>query len=252
MTLFLGVMYLSQSQVVGTPYVFAADPINAICDGTQPTTVVEIISLQTGKIWMDRNLGASRAATSAIDYLAYGCLYQWGRGNDGHASMKWMTGASVSPINGSTMTLSSSDLDLSDPSRHGLFIKSTSSPYDWRSPQNDLLWQGVTGINNPCPAGFRIPTNAEFNAEFWVEIFTFPPPDPPATVYANGSIDWLKFVTAGYLRYDNESSIDAGRYGLYWSSTTSGTQVYYRDLLRNSMLQLISRSNGLSVRCIKD
>ena len=37
--------------------------------------------------------------------------------------------------------------------------------YDWRSPQNDNLWQGVNGINNPCPSGYRIPTEAELDAE---------------------------------------------------------------------------------------
>ncbi len=30
-----------------------------------------------GQIWMDRNLGASRVATSLYDVLAYGDLYQW-------------------------------------------------------------------------------------------------------------------------------------------------------------------------------
>ncbi len=37
--------------------------------------------------------------------------------------------------------------------------------YDWRSPQNDNLWQGVNGINNPCPSGYRLPTEAELEAE---------------------------------------------------------------------------------------
>ncbi|MFZ1451482.1 MAG: hypothetical protein WAT20_02205, partial [Ferruginibacter sp.] len=46
-----------------------------------PTDVFNPI---TGKIWMDRNLGASRVATSSTDDLAYGDLYQWGRLTDGH------------------------------------------------------------------------------------------------------------------------------------------------------------------------
>ena len=41
---------------------------------------------------MDRNLGASRAANAKNDYQAYGCLYQWGRGNDGHASITYTMG----------------------------------------------------------------------------------------------------------------------------------------------------------------
>ena len=93
----------------------------------------------TGRVWMDRNLGASRVATSPTDTLAYGDLYQWGRGADGHQ----LRTSNV------TSTLSTTD----NPS-HGYFIlTSTSSddwPYDWRNPPNINLWQGKVGINNPC------------------------------------------------------------------------------------------------------
>lgn len=37
-----------------------------------------------GKVWMDRNLGASRVATSSTDSVGFGDLYQWGRAKDGH------------------------------------------------------------------------------------------------------------------------------------------------------------------------
>jgi hypothetical protein len=84
----------------------------------------------TGKEWMDRNLGASQVATSSIDASAYGDLYQWGRLTDGHEKR----------TSGTTSTLSSTD----DPG-HGDFITPGSPPWDWRSPQNDNLWQGVSG-----------------------------------------------------------------------------------------------------------
>lgn len=48
------------------------------------TQVVDVINPTTGHTWMDRNLGASRAATSSTDTEAYGDLYQWGRAADGH------------------------------------------------------------------------------------------------------------------------------------------------------------------------
>lgn len=48
------------------------------------TKVVEVTNPATGKTWMDRNLGASRAATSPTDASSFGDLYQWGRGADGH------------------------------------------------------------------------------------------------------------------------------------------------------------------------
>ena len=37
----------------------------------------EILS-PTGKIWMDKNLGATQVATSSTDAASYGDLYQWG------------------------------------------------------------------------------------------------------------------------------------------------------------------------------
>ena len=51
------------------------------------TKVVEVKS-NTGRIWMDRNLGATRAATISTDTSAYGDLYQWGRGSDQHQLRK--------------------------------------------------------------------------------------------------------------------------------------------------------------------
>ena len=99
---------------------------------------------------MDRNLGATQAATSSTDVDAYGDLYQWGRRSDGHQCRTSAT----------TSTLSSTDQPA-----HGNFIIAPSSPYDWRSPQNANLWQGVNGINNPCPSGYRLPTEAELEAE---------------------------------------------------------------------------------------
>lgn len=57
------------------------------CNGT-PTEIVEVLNLITGRVWMDRNLGASRVATSSTDEAAYGDLYQWGRFGDGHQCRK--------------------------------------------------------------------------------------------------------------------------------------------------------------------
>jgi len=116
----------------------------------EETIVVDVTNPATGMTWMDRNLGASRAATSSTDSQAYGDLYQWGRASDGHEKRTSSTRG----------TLSSSDQP-----GHGDFITTSGSPYDWRSPQNDNLWQGVDGVNNPCPVGYRLPTDSEWDAE---------------------------------------------------------------------------------------
>ncbi|MDO5968527.1 hypothetical protein Q4Q35_01790, partial [Flavivirga aquimarina] len=61
-------------------------PIWTNIDPTSGLMWQDITSSATGKIWMDRNLGASQVATSSNDADAYGDLYQWGRAADGHES----------------------------------------------------------------------------------------------------------------------------------------------------------------------
>ena len=102
------------------------------------------------KCWLDRNLGATQVATSNTDAASYGDLYQWGRGTDGHQIR----------TSGTTVTLSTTDQP-----GNGNFITINGGNNDWRNPQNNDLWQGVNGVNNPCPSGYRIPTEAEWNAE---------------------------------------------------------------------------------------
>jgi uncharacterized protein (TIGR02145 family) len=217
---------------------------NAICDGSVPTTVVEITSV-TGKIWMDRNLGASRAAISSTDYLSYGCLYQWGRGNDGHASITWTSSTTGIPVNGTTATLATADN-----SENALFILAFKYPFDWRSDNNDKRWQtkGDTN-NNPCPTDFHVPTNAEINDEFIAYTIL-----NSADAYTKGPGGGFKFVIAGY-RYSSSSSFyGQGNKGYYWSSNSSGSDAKTRTFDSESSygVDSYSRREGLSVRCIKD
>ncbi len=113
--------------------------------------------LRDGLCWLDRNLGADPMpfvpaddATGNTDARLYGDLFQWGRLDDGHQDR----------TSGTTSTLSNTDIP-----GHGNYITVSSQPMDWRSPQNDNLWQGEAGINNPCPTGWRVPTEAELDAE---------------------------------------------------------------------------------------
>lgn len=69
-----------------------------ISDKDNVTVIVEVTGAN-GRIWMDRNLGATRAATSSTDNGSYGHYYQWGRDADKH-QIRTST---------STTTLSSTD-----------------------------------------------------------------------------------------------------------------------------------------------
>ncbi|MEA3447186.1 MAG: FISUMP domain-containing protein [Bacteroidota bacterium] len=189
-----------------------------------------VVNPTTGEIWMDRNLGASQVADSSTDVDAYGDLYQWGRGTDGHQIRTSVT----------TSTLATSDT----PGHGDFIINSSSSPYDWRSPQNDNLWQGVSGTNNPCPSGSRLPTEAELDAErqSWSS-------NDAAGAFASP----LKFPVAG-ARFGNNGSLgNTGSYGYYWSSTVGGTDARYLYFYSSdASMSSNRRAYGFSVRCIKD
>ena len=202
-------------------------------------TAISPIHSTTGKVWMDRNLGASRRAQSVTDYLAYGQLYQWGRGNDGHADITWTSATAGTPVNGTTTTLSTTDYPADN-----LFILQPASPYDWRATQNDNLWQGVAGINNPCPAGYRLPTNTELTAEVTAYSIT-----NSADAFASP----LKFTVPGYRSGANGTLSSVGSSGYYWSSSVSGTIVSYRSFLAGgATTSNYYRAYGFTVRCLKD
>jgi hypothetical protein len=193
------------------------------------TTVVDVTNPTTGRIWMDRNLGATQVATSSTDQNAYGDLYQWGRRADGHQCRTSPTTATLSSI---------------DQPAHGNFITINSGNYDWRSPQNANLWQGVNGVNNPCPSGYRIPTETEINAErlSWSQ-------NNSAGAFASP----LKWTLAGNRANLNGTLGNVGSNGNYWSSTVSGTDS--RFLYFNSSYALMignNRAGGFTVRCLKD
>jgi uncharacterized protein (TIGR02145 family) len=196
--------------------------------GAFKTAIVDVTNPKTGKTWMDRNLGATRAATSSTDVESYGDLYQWGRASDGH-QLRNST---------NTKTLSSSDQPA-----NGNFIITNKS--DWRSPQNNNLWQGISGINNPCPKGYRIPTEAEWNAErlSW------------GTNNATGAFNSpLKLPTSGGRGIDEGNLFSVGIDGLYWSSTPGNIDAKMANFSKNggSGIDLNKRGYGFSVRCIKD
>ena len=181
----------------------------------------------TGRIWMDRNLGATKVATSSTDADSYGDLYQWGRRTDGHEKRNSLT----------TNTLSSTDQP------GNAFIVSPNMPSDWRSPQNTNLWQGLIGTNNPCPSGYRIPTEAEWDTErlSW------------GTQNATGAFNSpLKLPRAGYRSRDGLIT-SVSSLGLYWSSTVSSDYSWnlsFGD--SHARMDTNPRAGGYSVRCIKD
>lgn len=202
-------------------------PAGTIFCADGPTEIIDVINPKTGKTWMDRNLGASRSAINNSDSEAYGDYYQWGRRADGHQCRDSKT----------TIILSSSD----QPS-HGDFILAANSPFDWRSPQNSNLWQGVNGVNNPCPSGYRVPTEAEFVSEYlsWED-----------RTIRGGYESPLRWVMTG-LRSDG-AFFEKANSGHNWASNISsngGNRFIFGFAF--SAVNNVPRATGVPVRCIKN
>jgi uncharacterized protein (TIGR02145 family) len=204
-------------------------PANSVFCASGPTAILDVTNPTTGKIWMDRNLGATQVATSSTDASAYGDLYQWGRKSDGHQCRTSAT----------TSTLSSTDTPA-----NGNFILAPNAPNDWRSNQNTNLWQGVSGINNPCPGGYRLPTEVEWTAE-----------DASFSTQniAGAFASPLKLPMAGNRNNSNGSLSGVETSSNYWSSTVSSTNARSLNInSSNASLTSPNRAFGLSVRCIKN
>jgi uncharacterized protein (TIGR02145 family) len=213
-------------------------------------TSTDVLNPITNQIWMDRNLGASQVATSSTDFNGYGSLFQWGRAADGHQLINWTSSGSGGGVNGTTTTLS----DTNTPTTSQYIVtQGTSGPggivnsNDWRSGHNNNLWQGANGINNPCPWGYRLPTETEWEAErqSWT------------SNDANGAFaSPLKLPLAGFRHPFQAFGISDGMFGgYYWSSTINGNEskvLAFSVYDSNANISQQGRAYGSSVRCIKN
>lgn len=215
-----------------------------------------ITSPASGKKWLDRNLGATQAATSYDDYKAYGDLFQWGRPADGHQLINWTSSTTGTPVNGTTEVLATSDTP-----GHSNFIippYTATSLFDWRDDNNRNRW--ASNPQGPCPAGWHVPTQTEWNAETNGSGGT-------AGGFSNSTeaYNQLKLTVGGLREEDGPNDEEfhvVGAEGEYWCSDDYYNQ-YSAPYSQGIPLEIglpdiastgfqYSKEHALSVRCIKN
>ena len=184
----------------------------------------------TGKTWLDRNLGAVQVAGSSSDTDSYGDLYQWGRGADGHQNRLSLA-----------IAVQATTWLVGGPSWNDEFIITFQN---WLSTGEEHMWSGTNAENNPCPSGFRIPTNAEWEQErlSWTT-------NDAAGAFASP----LKLPVSGYRSFQTGLPTLVSDTGFYWSSSADGNHARlcaFNDA--DAGLTVLNRADGLAVRCIMD
>jgi uncharacterized protein (TIGR02145 family) len=183
-------------------------------------------SITGGKKWVQANLGALSVAASSTDQSSYGWYYNWGKPTDGHQFKN--SSSSSTRFDGDTPT-------------PGVY-SGGNNIQDWQNTRNDNLWNGVNGINNPCPSGWRLPTKAE-----WVS-FTGSISNT-ATAYSSN----LKLPAQGGRDRSNTSDLSGGNTNnIYWSGDASNptwTWAHYSGGLQNGATQ---PTYGAAVRCVEN
>lgn len=209
---------------------------------TIPASETAIVDVAYGsQIWMDRNLGARRAATAQNDVLSYGNHYQWGRPSDGHE---------ISIINGATLVAgrglqnSTTVIATTNTPGHSNFILNTTTPWDWVSDNNNNRWN--TATQGPCPSGYRLPTASEYQSY-------------DTSLGLNNATDLynspLKLPSSGVRSNANNTLANLGSGGYYYTSSPlpgSANASVFSAYLSFANVNSLQRAVGANVRCIKN
>jgi uncharacterized protein (TIGR02145 family) len=202
--------------------------------------VSTVTSPYTGKVWMDRNLGATQVATGVNDVASYGDLYQWGRAKDGGQLR-------TAPQVATKLT------DISSRSTNSISAQPWTSQANWNSQTGGVWdvkpWNNTDGgVNNPCPTGFRVPSDSEWTAELNGMTGA-----GLATTTTGVFNSFLKIPQAGVIEGSGFSGTVITTKSVYW--TTDRLDGYSSREIRFSPSQNAERNANwysfrYSVRCI--
>jgi len=197
--------------------------------GSVPTTSTVFIAPGVSKVFLAHNLGADNSLDAHTPVQGiHGNYYQWGI----LAHVADDT-TSVEPI----------------------------SPWNTDSAANGAWADGSKTATDPCPAGFRVPTNAQWAAVIANNTRSSTGSWAAGTANFGSAIHWgpnestknLTLPAAGYRSASNGALDYRGTGGTYWSSTELGAFAYALFFFSSNALTSSGlRTNGFSVRCVSE
>lgn len=221
--------------VTGTPTTPGAMTVPISFGGTSCNVATNVTSGLTvvlpgnNQAWMRHNLGADTSLDPDVPVQGiHGNYYQWGR-----AAVVATASTPAGAIGGWNTT---------------------------NAPQNS--WQdGIKTVNDPCPAGFRVPTSQQFtnliNSNTASNIGSF---TDSATNYGSAKVfgsgaNKLTLPAAGFRHTATSGTLGyRGFSGYYWSSAQYGSATAYHLYFPSASVSvgLSTRSYGFSIRCISE
>jgi hypothetical protein len=216
-------------------------------------TYITVQSPDTSRVWLDRNLGATKVATSITDVDSYGHLYQWGRPADRHQLITYTSATTGTHDHGSDGGgLDAGRLSESITPGNITFIEGDNHPQDWvASGVDDSGALRTTFLNKVdgtgiCPVGFRVPSSIELKDDTTGATTT------DVIDNATAFSSFLKIVPQGYSVRDTGEIIEAGAATLLWvsdaPSSIHATSLYIAGSA--AVMPPNSRTYGGAIRCI--
>lgn len=242
------------------------------------------VEAEDGKIWLNHNLGAhytnlnhpnfnvGAQPKTMDDFNAAGSLFQWGRDSDGHELIVRTANNSASQVyknadNPSYTPIDADYMSSTNKPNHPYFHHNSnpsklpeetgSASFHWMWPRDYSMWQGVNGVNNPCPKGFRLPVQSEWQA--WDSAVNAQNIDDALNSELGLTITGYRYASSG----GQVGSL--GSYTSYWSSTMGNrsvnpyggarvpwTQTFTATKAELGTVEQSWMAGGRPVRCIMD